>query len=150
MSRKYGSGCRRKQNPTTRKNGPSSGGGSATSLPLPDMITAGDKTRRVLPYLLNAVSTRPERQMVTAKRIKQVLDGWSYRCTTTSAGREGKTYWGKINYQGKDRLMKVIVSMDDGAIVNAYLDDKATKDWQRNTRNLFNRRCKDGTFEERQ
>ena len=113
------------------------------------MITAGDKTRRVSPYLQDDASLRPDRQMVKARRIRQVLDNWAFRCITTSGGREGQTYWGEVNYHGKDRLMKVVVSMDDNTIVNAYLDDKATKDWQRNARQFFERRCKEGSFEER-
>ena len=87
--------------------------------------------------------------MATAKRIEQVLDKWLFRCVTASRGAEAQTYWGKVNFNGKDRLMKVVVSMDDTTIVNAYLDDKATRDWQRNSRRYFDRRCKDGSLEER-
>lgn len=46
--------------------------------------------------------------------------------------------------------MKVVASLDGGSLVNAYLDDKATIDWTNNTRRLFDRRCKEGTFEVRQ
>ena len=88
--------------------------------------------------------------MVIVGRIRQVLDDWLFKCVTISGGREGQAYWGKVNYNGKDRLMKVIVSMDDNTIVNAYLDDKATKDWQENTRRYFNRRCRDGRAVERE
>ena len=45
--------------------------------------------------------------------------------------------------------MKVVASLDDGSLVNAYLDDKATMDWINNTRRLFDRRCKEGSFEVR-
>ncbi len=45
--------------------------------------------------------------------------------------------------------MKVVVSLDGERLVNAYLDDKATKDWRNNTRRLFDRRCKEGSFEVR-
>lgn len=96
------------------------------------------------------MALRPDRQMVTSERIEQVLDNWLFRCTTTSQGQEGRTYWGVVNYRGEDRLMRVVVSMDDRTIVNGYLDDKATRDWRRNTRRLFDRRCKDGAFEERE
>ncbi len=116
---------------------------------LPDTITAGGKTRRVSQYFRDDVTIRPDRQMVTAGRIEQVLENWLFRCVTTSGGREGQTYWGQIRYNRKDRLMKVVVSLDDDTIVNAYLDDKATRDWQTHGRRYFDRRCKDGSFEER-
>ena len=88
--------------------------------------------------------------MVTATRIKQVLDNWLFHCVTSAGGREGQTYWGAVNYNDRDRLMRVVVSMDDDTIINAYLDDKATRDWHRNVRRFFDRRCKDGRLEERE
>ena len=45
--------------------------------------------------------------------------------------------------------MKVVVSLDGKSLVNAYLDDKATKDWINNTQRIFDRRCKEGSFEVR-
>ena len=87
--------------------------------------------------------------MVTTRRVRQVLDNWVFRCITTSGGREEQTYWGEVNYQAKERLMKVVVSMDDHTIVNPYLDDKVTRDWLRDARQFFERRCKEGSFEER-
>lgn len=88
--------------------------------------------------------------MVTVGRIRQVLENWLFRCVTTSGHRDGHTYWGRVEYGGKERLMKVVASLDGGSLVNAYLDDKATIDWTNNTRRLFDRRCKEGTFEVRQ
>ena len=88
--------------------------------------------------------------MVTEARIKQALDNWLFRCITTSGGQEGQTYWGEVSYKGRPRLMKVIVSMDDDTIANAYLDRKATRAWQRNSRGYFQQHCRDGSFEERQ
>ena len=134
--------------PSTRKDCPSCG--PSARLRLPETIAAGGRTRRVSRYLRDVVALRPDRQMVTSERIEQVLDNWLFRCATTSQGQEGRTYWGVVNYRGEDRLMRVVVSMDDGTIVNGYLDDKATRDWRRNTRRLFGRRCKDGAFEERE
>ncbi len=87
--------------------------------------------------------------MVTELRIKLVLENWLFRCITTVRGAGGQTYWGRVNYHDKDRLMKVVVSMDDNTIVNAYLDDKATKDWQKGARRYFRRRCQAGSLEER-
>ena len=87
--------------------------------------------------------------MVTARRIEEVLDNWLFRCITASGGQEGQTYWGEVSYKERPRLMKVIVSMDDTTIANAYLDRKATRDWQRDNRGYFQRHCKDGSFEER-
>ena len=147
MSRRCGANCGRKQTPSLRSSCPSCG--SAASRRLPETITAGGKTRLVSRYLQDNVSARPDRQMVTAQRIEQVLENWLFRCVTTSGGREGQTYWGQVRYNRKDRLMKVIVSLDDETIVNAYLDDKATRDWHTYGRRYFDRRCKDGSFEER-
>ena len=45
--------------------------------------------------------------------------------------------------------MRVVVSLDGNSLVNAYLDDKATRDWINSTRRLFDRRCKEGSFEVR-
>ena len=87
--------------------------------------------------------------MITAERIRQVLGNWLFRCITTSGHREGHTYWGRVEYGGKERLMRVVVSLDGNSLVNAYLDDKATRDWINNTRRLFDRRCKEGSFEVR-
>ena len=87
--------------------------------------------------------------MVTAGRIRQVLENWLFRCITTSGCRDGITYWGKVEYEGKERLMRVVVSLDDERLVNAYLDDSAMRDWINNTRRLFDRRCKEGSFEVR-
>lgn len=147
MSHRCGTSCRRKQVPSQRSSCPSCG--SAASRRLPDTITAGGRTRRVSRYFRDDAGVRPDRQMVTAERIEQVLENWLFRCVTTSGGREGQTYWGLVRYNRKERLMKVVVSLDDDTIVNAYLDDKATRDWQRHGRRYFDRRCRDGSFEER-
>ncbi len=87
--------------------------------------------------------------MVTVGKIRQVLENWLFWCITTSGNRDGRTYWGRVEYGGIERLMKVVVSLDGESLVNAYLDDKATKDWINNTRRLFDRRCKEGSFEVR-
>ncbi len=130
-----------------RKNSPSCE--SPTARQLPNAITVGGKTRTITPYLRDIAVSRPDRRMVTAGKIRQVLESWLFRCITTSNCRDGITYWGKVEYEGQDRLMKVVVSPDDNRLVNAYLDDKATRDWRNNTRRLFDRRCKAGSFEAR-
>ena len=56
---------------------------------------------------------------------------------------------GQVHYNRKERLLKAVVSLDDDTVINAYLDDKATTDWQRHERRYFDRRCKEGSFEER-
>ena len=133
--------------PNTQEGCPN--GDPTTSGGLPDAITAGGKTRRVSRYLRDDASRRPGRQMVTARRIEQVLDNWLFRGVTTSRDEHGNTHWGEVSYRGKSRLMKIVISMDDTTIVNAYLDRKATKAWQNNNRGYFQRRCEHGTLEER-
>ena len=124
--------------------------GPAAASRLPNTITAGGRSWRVSQYLRENAGLRPDRQMVTARRLEQALGNWLFHCVTTSGGREGRTYWGEVNYNGKDRLMKVVVSLEEDTIVNAYLDDKATRDRQRNTRRYFDRHCKGGSLEERE
>ena len=117
---------------------------------LPSTITVGSKTWTVTNYLRNKPADYPNRRMITAERLREVLGNWLLRCITTSGGRDGHTYWGKVEYAGKERLMRVVVSLDGERLVNAYLDDKATRDWANDTRRLFDRRCKEGSFEVRE
>ena len=106
---------------------------------LPDTITAGGKVRAVLRHLHDRASQRPE---LTANRIAGVLDNWFVRCVSIDAkGREGWTHWGLVNYEGKEHLMRVVTNIDTGAIVSAYLDKKATRDWQSGKLDYFQRRC---------
>ena len=147
MSHFCGIDCQRNQDLSTRYGSPSSG--SPDSRRLPSTITAGGKTWIITSYLREMPINRPDRRMVTVERIRKVLGDWLFRCITTSERRDGHTYWGKVKYEGKERLMKVVVSLDGERLVNAYLDDKATKDWRNNTRRLFDRRCKEGSFEVR-
>ena len=147
MSHCCGASYRREQDLGTRED--RSSRGSRTSIRLPSTISADGKTWTVTPYLRNISASRPDRSMVTAERIRQVLGNWLFRCITTSGHRDGHTYWGKVRYEENERLMKVVVSLDGENLVNAYLDDKATRDWRNNSRRLFDRRCKEGSFEVR-
>lgn len=139
--------CRSRQDRGTRNDCPSLG--SSGSGQLPSTIIVDGKTWAVTCYLRNKPADHPDRRMVTAGRIRQVFENWMFRCITSSGHRDGHTYWGKVEYGGKELLMKVVVSLDGGSLVNAYLDDKATRDWMNNTRRLFDRRCKEGSFEVR-
>ena len=147
MSQCCGIDCPRTPALSTRDDCPSPG--SPDSGRLPSTITAGDKTWTVTSYLREIAISRPDHRIVTVERIRKVLGNWLFRCITTSKCRDGHTYWGKVEYEGTERLMKVVVSLDGEWLVNAYLDDKATKDWRNNTRRLFDRRCKEGSFEVR-
>ncbi len=88
--------------------------------------------------------------MITEELIKQLLDNWLFKCITPSKPiGEAWTRWSKANFDGKDRLMQVVTNKNDSEIFDVYPDRDATKDWQRGIRNHFNKRCKDGIFEER-
>lgn len=79
---------------------------------------------------------------MTADRIADVLDNWLVRCVTADVhNREALTHWGAVNFEGKDHLMRVVTNIDTGSIVSAYLDRKATRDWQAGRFDYFRRRC---------
>ncbi len=66
--------------------------------------------------------------------------------------RPGWTRWGKVRWEGKDRMMAVATSSNYERIVTAHLDDYATKSWQEGNLAHFEKRCRDGiykNFEER-
>ncbi len=153
MSHQCGPECRRNQTPGTGEDCPSCG--PATPDPLPDYITDGSgKTREVTWHLKEEVIKREDRRMVTEERIVQVLDGWRYRCITLSGRdkRPGWSHWGKVRWEGKDRILAVVTSINDERIVTVYLDNKATESWEKGNLAYFEKRCRDGTymnFEER-
>ena len=106
---------------------------------LPDTITAGGRAREVLRHVHDRAEQRPE---LTASRISSVLDNWSVRCVSVDTnGREGLTHWGRVIYEDKEHLMRVVTNVDTGSIVSAYLDKKATRDWQAGRLDYFQRRC---------
>ena len=106
---------------------------------LPETITAGGRGRAVLRHVQDRAR---QRQELTASRISSVLDDWFVRCVSVDAkGREGLTYWGRVNYENREYLMRVVTNIDTGAIVSAYLDKKATRDWQAGKLDYFQRRC---------
>ena len=83
-----------------------------------------------------------QRQELTAGRIAGVLDNWLVRCVSVDAnGREALTQWGHVTVEDKERLMRVVTNIDTGSIVSAYLDKKATRDWQAGRLDYFRRRC---------
>ena len=106
---------------------------------LPETIIAGGKERAVLRHVHARARQRLE---LTASRISGVLDNWLVRCVSVDTkGREGLTHWGLVNYEGKEYLMRVVTNVDTGSIASAYLDRKATRDWQAGKLDYFRRRC---------
>ena len=51
------------------------------------------------------------------------------------------THWGIVNYMDNEYLMRVITNANIGSIVSAYLDKKATRNWQVGKLDYFQRRC---------
>ena len=92
---------------------------------LPETITAGGRGRAVLRHVQDRAR---QRQELTTSRISSVLDNWFVRCVSVDVkGREGLTYWGRVNYENREYLMRVVTNIDTGAIVSAYLDKKGNK-----------------------
>ena len=107
--------------------------------PLPETITAGGSERAVLRHVHDRAR---QRQELTADRIASVLDNWLVSCVTVDAnGREALTYWGNVTFGDREHLMRVVTNIDTGSIVTAYLDTKATRDWNAGRLDYFRRRC---------
>ena len=103
---------------------------------LPQNLTAGGKTREVTAHLQQRATERPE---LTAGRITAVLEHWVIRGIKT--GKDGErsiAYLGWIEYQGRRRLMRVAVSMDDQRLPTATLDHLATSKYLKGDMDYFN------------
>ena len=106
---------------------------------LPDTITAGGQARKVLRHLHVRAGERPE---LTEARISDVLNDWLVRCVSLDTkNRDGLTYWGRVSYERKEYLLRVVTNVDTGSIVSAYLDRKATRDWEAGNMDYFRRKC---------
>ncbi len=106
---------------------------------LPETITAGGRERAVLRHVHDRAR---QRQELTEDRIVGVLDNWLVRCISVDTnGREGLTHWGLVIFEDKEHMMRVVSNIETGAIVSAYLDRKATRDWQSGRLDYFRRRC---------
>ena len=136
MSHRCGANCRRRQQPSQRKNCPSCG-----SRRLPRTITAGGRTRSVTRHA--RTETHPG---ITAKRIERALEDWVVRGVCKDKdGILALVHWGFV--PGLRRMIKVVVSLDDERIITAYQDRNATNNWKRGDRAYFLERCR--SLEER-
>ena len=75
-----------------------------------------------------------ERDYVTERNIKSILENWVGRCYTLDRyGQEGWSYWGiaSAETRGSDkvRLQRIVLSKTHDFIVSAYLDKRAGKAW---------------------
>ncbi len=110
---------------------------------IPDRIEVSGEWKIVAEHLKERI--RQGREAVTTCRIKQVLEEWLVRgVSEDSSGQAGWTYWGKVEYIGKRRLMRVALSMDGKKITSAYLDRNATKSWQKGETAYFAKVCVTG------
>ncbi len=84
---------------------------------------------------LHAIDKMLERG-ITEVQVAYVLDNWQLRGIDNTPGREpSHVYFAYIPEHTK--IMKVAISLDDERIVTTHLDARATKDFQRGTRNYF-------------
>ena len=98
---------------------------------LPHEIIAGGRTRRLTEHLQNA--PRPE---ITAIRVQYVLDNWLIRGIYTD--RKGTRSWGYLAFvPGFDKMVKVVVSLDDERIVTAFPERTATGHWNKGNLDYF-------------
>lgn len=111
------------------------GGGSERGLP--PTLTAGGRTRSVTWHLQQQAVRRRE---LTEERIVAVLENWIIQGVRTDIdGRQSIAYLGWVEYEGRNRLMRVAVSMDDQRIITAVLDGTATDKMEKGDWDYFRR-----------
>lgn len=131
MSHRCGSNCRRKQNPSQRKDCPSCG----LRHRLPNSITVDGTIRKLSHHV-----QRDTHSGITEGRIVRVLKDWVIRGDCIDrVGNRTDTYWGFV--PGRKDLLRVVVSQEDGSIITAYPDDRATSARKRGNRGYFDKRC---------
>ena len=82
---------------------------------------------------------KPHKQ-ITAKRVQHVLDHWVIRgVCTDSKGTQSLVHWSYV--PGFNRMIRVVVSLDDNIIITAYPDRTAGRHWNRGNLDYFAKRC---------
>ena len=126
MSHKCGSGCRRRQVPSRRAGCPTCGS--------PNKLDGDGKVRLLTLHLRQG--SHPD---VTRRMMAQALDGWLARGIHTDPdNRQSWNYFGHA--KGTSNLIRVVVSMDDERIINAFKDSNATRAWNLGNYDYFHRR----------
>jgi len=111
--------------------------GDGPEIGLPPTLTAGGKTRIVTRHLQQQALRRRE---LTEERIVDVLENWVIQGVRTDIyKRQSMVYMGWVEYEGKNRLMRVAVSMDDQRIITAVLDGTATDKMEKGDWDYFRR-----------
>lgn len=106
----------------------------------PDRIEVSGESKIVAEHLRD--NLRQGRVEITTFRVRKVLENWLVRgVTEDNSGQAGWAYWGEVEYSGKRKLMRVVLSMDRETIASAYLDRKATKLWLKGEATYFTRVC---------
>lgn len=104
---------------------------------LPSTLTADGKTRNVTYHLQQQAIRRRE---LTEEQIVAVLENWIIRGVRTDFnGRQSMAYLGWVEYEGRNRLMRVAVSLDDQRIITAVLDGTATDKMEEGNWDYFRR-----------
>ncbi len=125
MSHRCGANCRRKQVPSTRRYCPSCGWSQARFT-----ITAGGRTRTFTNHALE------NKHKITRREMAYVLDNWTIRgISADNKGRLGYSHYAYV--PARNKLVKVITSMDGARIITAHADRGATKRWIRGDRTHF-------------
>lgn len=104
---------------------------------LPPTLTASGRTRNVTRHLQQQALRRRE---LTEERIVGVLENWIIRGVRFDIyQRQSVAYMGWVEYEGRNRLMRVAVSMDDQRIITAVLDGTATDKMEEGDWDYFRR-----------
>ena len=104
---------------------------------LPETITAGERTRAVSGHAIHDTH-----EGITAEIIEFVLDNWVIRGVKTDAdGRQSLCYWAIVPQL--EKMVRVVVSMDDTTIITAFRDTAATRHWNKGNLSYFVRHYQD-------
>ena len=95
-------------------------------------IVAGGKRRRITPHLREGMQKESRRE-VTLARVAYVLDNWAIRGIHIK--RQNLNYLAFVPDVSK--VIRVAVSLDDKAILSAYPDRTATRNWNQGNLTYF-------------
>ena len=120
MSRRCESVCGREQTPSTQS-------GSHRNL------SGGGRTRSLSRHIVE--SPHPG---VTRWIVADALNNWLIKGRRTDL--DGRQSWHYLSYAPTlERLVRVVVSIDEATIVSAFQDRNATRAWNRGDRSYFAR-----------
>lgn len=103
-----------------------------------DSITAGGCARQLTEHSIVKMRERH----ISEAHIAYVLDNWVLRGIENRPGRE-PTYVHFAYVPELERMLKVVISIDDARIVTVHPDRNATKAWRTGRREYFTMKYQD-------